>query len=137
MINELIILKDYKWLERQKHAGRCIFNIFKDVGDLLKEDNISLKDIENFCLPIIKHYDCAPTFLGYRGFPSAICTSVNNQLVHGIATDYILQEGDLITVDLGTTFEGAIADAARSWIYKKAKTPQHIRLLEATRTALE
>jgi methionyl aminopeptidase len=69
-------------------------------------------------------------------FPSAICTSVNKQLVHGIATDYVLQNGDVVKFDLGATYEGAIADAAATTIYGNANSLQHIELIEVCRKAL-
>lgn len=137
--NSLIILKDELWLKRQKHAGRCVANILKECGNLIKTTapNLSLKDLEQLTYLYTRNMDCIPTFLNYKGFPGAACISVNKQLVHGIPTDYILQDGDIISVDLGATFEGAIADAARTWIYGNPKSPEHVRLLKVGREALD
>jgi methionyl aminopeptidase len=135
---ELVILVDGIWLKRQKIAGRCIRNIFKEIELLLLSGGtISLKDLETLSLKYIDLYGCTPTFLNYKGFPSAICTSVNNQLVHGIVTDYILKSGDVVSVDIGVTYEGAIADAARTWIFGEPKTSQHVSLINSCKRALK
>jgi methionyl aminopeptidase len=137
--NSLIVLKDELWLKRQKRAGRCVANILKECGNLIKATtpNLSLKDLEQLTYLYTRSMDCTPTFLNYKGFPGAACISVNKQLVHGIPTDYILQDGDIVSVDLGATFEGAIADAARTWIYGNPKSPEHVRLLKVGREALD
>lgn len=53
-----------------------------------------------------------PTFIGYHGYPSAICASVNDEVVHGMPGDRVLQDGDLLSIDIGTTFEGYVSDSA-------------------------
>lgn len=138
MENQLIILKDEKWLKNQKVAGRCVSNILKECGKLIlsKREDITLKELEDISLRIIKAYDCEPAFLNYNDFPNSICVSINNVLVHGIVTDYVLKSGDIITIDVGASYNGAIADAARTWIYGEAKTFLHTMLLEAGRKAL-
>lgn len=134
----LIDLKDELWLKRQKHAGRCVAACLKDCGEAIKnESKLSLLDLENIVKKQIKAFDCEPTFLNYKGFPAWACISVNHALVHGIPSDYMLQSGDLISVDLGATYEGAIADAARTWIYGEPKTQEHVRLIKTCWNALQ
>lgn len=137
--NSLVILKDALWLKRQKIAGRCVANILKECGKLIKAKtpNLNLKDLEQIAYLYTRNMDCIPTFLNYKGFPGAACISVNKQLVHGIPANYVLQDGDIISVDLGATYEGAIADAARTWIYGDPKSAEHIRLLKVGREALD
>jgi len=137
--NELITLKDQQWLHDQKIAGQCVAKILSACAKAIKDKtpNLSLKDLESFAFLYCKEFDCIPTFKGYRGFPNAICTSVNKQLVHGLVTDYVLQEGDLITVDVGATYNGAIADAARTWIYGEPKDKRHVLMLDVARKALQ
>jgi len=129
---ELVVLKDAQWLKRQKHAGRCVSNILKEVGNavLSGTPNLNLKDLEQLTYKYCKVYDCEPTFLNYEGFPNAACISVNEGLVHGVVKDYVLQPGDIISYDVGATFEGAIADAARTWIYGIPKNNEHKRLVD-------
>jgi methionyl aminopeptidase len=137
LANKYITLKDREWLDLQIHAGKCISILFSEINNYLKKDNISLKDLENLALIVAKQFNCEPTFLNYKGFPSAICTSVNKQLVHGIATNYILQDGDLISVDVGMTYNGVIADAARTWIYGTPKSNEHVRMIDVCKNALD
>jgi|SRR5690606_491378 len=123
--NNLISLKDDLWFERQKTAGKTVSKVLKTLTKIIKDKtpNLSLIDLEKEAEKIIKDNGCIPTFLNYKPdyadnpFPSAICTSVNHTLVHGITTNYVLQNTDKISIDLGATFEGAIADAAYTIIY--------------------
>lgn len=137
--NALIKLYDRESLVKQKIAGRCVGTILKECGKLIKAKtpNLSLKDLEQITYLYTRNMDCSPTFLNYHGFPGAACISVNKQLVHGIPTDYILQDGDVVSVDVGATFEGKIADAARTWIYGDPISSEHVRLIDTCKNALK
>jgi len=96
----------------------------------------SLTELNQLAEDLIAKADGIPTFKGYKGFPAGVCISVNKQLVHGIPTDYLLQEGDVVSFDLGVTIGGAIADTAITCIYGQAKSDQHVKLILATELAL-
>lgn len=117
--NSLIILHDNNCLERQKIAGKCVADVLRQCSFLFKnpKDNINLKDVEVLADEIIKKHNCTPTFYNYKGFPSKLCLSTNKELVHGVVKDYYLKPGDLISVDLGATYENAIADAAFTYVF--------------------
>ncbi|HVI39875.1 MAG TPA: type I methionyl aminopeptidase [Anaerovoracaceae bacterium] len=136
---QIIKLKDKNWFDRQKIAGQCVATCLKTSKEIIESHKpaISLKYIEAVCLEIIKSMNCSPTFLGYKGFPGAICASVNTQLVHGIPTDYVLQDGDVVKIDLGATYQGAIGDAAITAIYGAPKHPEHPKLIQACKLALD
>lgn len=142
--SSLITLKDEKWFHRQRIAGQTVANVLKSLIKIIKDKtpNLSLLDLEQEALKIIKANGCTPTFLNYKPeyaktpFPSAICTSVNNVLVHGIATNYILQNTDKISIDLGATFEGAIADAAYTAVYGDCSDEMKL-MLQTCQNALE
>ncbi|GBF23629.1 methionyl aminopeptidase, partial [Candidatus Gastranaerophilus sp. (ex Termes propinquus)] len=93
-------------------------------------------ELDEVARAIIKENKCAPAFLGYHGFPASICTSVNEQVVHGIPSkNVILKEGDIVAVDVGATYKGLIADSA--WTYAVGKiSPDARRLMEVTENAL-
>ena len=135
---QFIDLKDEKWFCRQKIAGKtvakCLANFVKNIGN---QESISLKDIESECEKIIINNDCTPTFKGYKGFPGSVCLSVNKQLVHGIPSDYKLKSGDVVTLDLGATFEGAIADAATTCIYGQPISKKHTEMITLCKNALD
>jgi methionyl aminopeptidase len=134
----LVNLKNDDWLAKQKLAGRVVSAIFKDCALLIKNKtpNLKLKEFEQIAQRQIRLSDCEPSFLNYRGFPSVICTSVNNTLVHGIPSDYILQNGDVLKLDVGVTYQGAIADAAFTFIYGTPKSEEHVKLVCACQNAL-
>ncbi|MCX7647328.1 MAG: type I methionyl aminopeptidase [Elusimicrobiales bacterium] len=78
-----------------------------------------------------------PAFLGYRGFPATCCISVNEEVIHGIPSDKkILKEGDLVSVDIGSVYDGYYGDAAISFIIGSAKSPEHEKLLEVCEKSL-
>jgi methionyl aminopeptidase len=135
--NELITLKDNDWLVKQRIAGKCVGTTLSLLRKMVIEGvNLSLKDLEAAALKQIQADNCIPTFQGYRGFPGVICLSVNKQLVHGIPSNYILQEGDVVKIDLGATYEGAIGDAALTVIYGKPKDKSHIELINVCKESL-
>lgn len=136
---EIIILKDNDWLVRQKIAGYAVVKAHQEIYAMIKgmTSNLTLAQLNDVAETIIKQNNCKPTFLNYRGFPSSICASLNTELVHGKGTRNIqLKDGDVIKVDIGATFEGAIGDCAVTYIYGKAKNPEIYRLLVSCQNAL-
>lgn len=134
----LISIKDDDWLARQRIAGKCVAKCLATMDKMIRDKipNLSLLMLEAESSKIIEEYKCTPTFKGYKGFPGAVCLSVNKDMVHGIPSDYVLQDGDVVKFDLGATYEGAIADAASTTIYGTPKNEQHIRLVDYTIKAL-
>lgn len=133
----LIDLKDESWLKRQRIAGKVAANALSLLEKLVKGKTIkSLIELDNIAGEYIVANGCEITFHNFHGFPGKICISVNNAIVHGIATDYKLQEGDIVSFDLGATYEGAIADTALTVIYGDPKKEEHLRLIQETENAL-
>ncbi len=137
-IGDLVHLKDEQWLVRQKVAGKAVGECLRMAHDRVssQESGLTGKVLERDCVEILNKYDCIPTFKNYHGFPGAICYSVNKEMVHGIPNDKPLNPGDLVTVDLGATFEGAIADAAVTASYGETKSQEHDDLLSFCQNAL-
>ena len=77
-----------------------------------------------------------PAFKGYNGFPNTLCTSVNDEVVHGIPSDYVLREGDIVSVDCGVLLNGYYGDSAYTFAVGEI-SPEVKRLLEFTRASLE
>ena len=93
-------------------------------------------DLDKIAYKEITRQGAEPTFKGYQGFPASICTSVNEQIVHGIPGKRVLLEGDIVKVDVGATIEGFIGDAAVSLAVGEV-SPEAIALMDATRISLE
>jgi len=97
---------------------------------------MTTKDLDAIAYKEITRQGAKPTFMGYRGFPASICTSVNEEIVHGIPGKRVLKEGDIVKVDVGATIEGMIGDAAVSMAVGEV-SPEAIALMDATRISLE
>ena len=97
---------------------------------------ISTKELDEIAMKIIKENRAIPTFLGYSGFPACICTSINEQVVHGIPSEKaILKEGDIIAIDVGATYGGMVGDSA--WSYRVGKvSPEVDKLMKTTEESL-
>ena|SRR5271166_1021060 len=136
--NSLVRLKDKNWLEKQRVAGKIAASALSLLRDSLLVSNTAPTCLELNAMAedYILQKGGALTFKGYKGFPAGVCVSVNKQLVHGIPTDYRLQEGDIVSFDLGVTIEGAIADTAITCIYGEPKSERHVQLLKATEESL-
>lgn len=135
--NSLIRLKDNNWLEKQRVAGRIAAKALLLLEQLVKDKTSkTLFEINKIAEDYIVDAGGSCTFKDYKGFPAGICMSVNKQLVHGIPTDYRLQDGDIISFDLGVTIDGAIADTAITCIYGEPKSERHVQLIKDTEEAL-
>ena len=137
----LCVLHDEKWLDKQRIAGKVAASALSLLEKLVQEKTVkSLLELDKIAEEFIIVNGCSPTFRGYKGFPNSVCMSLDNgkthALVHGIPFDYKLQEGDLISFDLGATYAGAIGDTAISCIYGSPKMESHVKLIQDTREAL-
>ncbi len=92
-------------------AGRVVADTLRKVIAAV-EPGISLAQLDQLAEKNIHSFGAAPTFKGYRGFPATLCTSVNEEVVHGIPGDRILHDGDVVSVDCGATLNGYIGDSA-------------------------
>lgn len=121
-------------IERITIAGRIISEIFRTIErmDLRRMRTIDLNDRID---TIIRERDASPAFLHYRGFPKSCCISLNNEVVHGIPDGRRIEEGDVVKIDIGVTYKGYIADAARTFPAGDI-TPEARRMLDVTEKAL-
>ncbi len=118
-----------------KQAGNIVALVHAAMKDAVKE-GVTTKELDDLAHKIIKENHADPTFLGYNGFPATICTSVNEQVVHGIpSNDVILKAGDIISIDVGATFKGFVGDSA--WTYPVGQISDEKKmLLKATEESL-
>jgi methionyl aminopeptidase len=96
---------------------------------------VTTADLDQAAERFIRSQGATPSFKGYRGFPGSICASPNSMVVHGIPGPYELRRGDLISIDVGVTYEGWVADAAIT-VPIGEPTPEVEKLLTATRESL-
>lgn len=115
-------------------ACSIVAEILESLEDMIKT-GITTREIENFAEERITALGGVPAFKGYRGYPASICTSVNEQVVHGIPSSRKLKEGDILSVDLGVYMDGFYGDGAVTVPVGKIDM-ETAELIKVTETAL-
>lgn len=111
----MIIIKSEHEIDLMRTAGKVTAKILRDLEGIIRP-GISTKDISDYVEDEIRRNAMIPTFKGLYDFPAAACVSINEQVVHGIPSKkVILQEGDIVSVDTGSTYKGYVSDAARTY----------------------
>ncbi|NLI99845.1 MAG: type I methionyl aminopeptidase [Bacteroidales bacterium] len=107
----MIILKTDEEIEFMREANRLVG---KTLGELSRhiKPGVTTLQLDKIAEEFIRDHQAIPTFLGYGGFPNSICTSVNENVVHGIPNNVPLKEGDVISIDCGTNLRGFCGDSA-------------------------
>ena len=108
-------IKNARELENLREANRLTANVLDAIGDEIRP-GIPTMQLEDLARAMCDQYHVRPAFLGYAGFPYAICCSVNEVVVHGFpSSSRILQEGDIVSVDFGVEYNGMVGDSARTF----------------------
>lgn len=131
----MIVIKSKSELATMREAGRIVAKTLEELKHAVRP-GVTTYELDQLAQTIITRHGAVPTFKGYRGFPASICTSINHEVVHGIPSKKrVLNEGDIISIDVGATLRGLIGDAAITLpvgrISERAR-----RLLETTEGAL-
>lgn len=110
----MIIIKTQREIEIMRKAGRIVAGAHELVKKYIRP-GISTMELDKIVEEYIKSCNAIPAFKGYNGFPSSICASVNEEVVHGIPSSSVkLKDGDIISVDIGAVFEGYVGDSAKT-----------------------
>jgi len=122
-------------IEIMARAGHVVADTLAYLGECIRA-GMTTAELDGLAEEHIRSQGGVPTFKGYRGFPASICTSPNSMVVHGIPGAYRVEEGDLLSVDVGVTLDGFVADSA--YTFSVGTVPDSSqRLLEAGQAALE
>ncbi len=130
----MIIRKAPAEIERMARAGAVVADTLALIGERARP-GISTQELDELAEEFIRSRGGVATFKGYRGYPASICTSPNDMVVHGIPGLYTLREGDLLSVDVGVTLDGFVADSAYTFPIGEV-SPEAERLLEGCQAAL-
>ena len=127
-----VSVKSPKEIEKMRKAGHLLEQVHNELAKMIRP-GVSTWEIDHEGEKIIRDLGCIPNFLNYNGYPASVCTSVNNEVVHGIPSKKrILQEGDIISLDCGLIYKGYHSDAARTWgVGEISKEAQ--RLIDVTK----
>lgn len=129
-----IRIKNKQEIQKMKAAGRIVAETHLLLADHLKV-GMTTWELDQLAEKHIKSQKAYPSFKGYNGFPGSICASVNSEVVHGIPSkEGVLQEGDLISIDIGAQLDGYHGDAARSYVVGSGND-QAQKLIEATQAS--
>lgn len=111
----MIVIKSSHEIELMRKAGKVNFEIFEGLRTFIKPGTTT-EDIDKYVEEVIKRHGMIAAEKGYCGFPANVCTSVNDEIVHGIPSkDRILVEGDIVSVDLVVQNQGYMADSCRTF----------------------
>ena len=130
----MIVRKSEREIELIAAAGRVAADTIAHVGGHV-EPGVTTEELDRIAEEFIRSQGGIPTSKGYRGFPKAICISPNDMIVHGIPGTYQVQDGDLITIDVGVTLDGYVADTAYTFGVGEVSAEAD-RLLEVAQAAL-
>jgi methionyl aminopeptidase len=106
----VITMKSAREIEIMRRSGKITSSVLAEL--LRSAAGMTLREVDRMAERGIRERGGIPTFKGYHGFPASICASVNEVVVHGIPGDRVLAEGDILSIDIGTTFEGYVSDSA-------------------------
>ena len=126
-----IYIKTREQIEKMKIAGAILARL----DDVLKKEikpGVTTKELDIIAEDYIRSQGAIPSFKGYGGFPASICTSVNDEIVHGIPSKRVLKQGDIISIDMGSYIGGFHGDAARTYAVGEI-TPEAQKLIDVTK----
>jgi methionyl aminopeptidase len=133
----VIFYKSPDELAKMREAGRVTGLTLRRVADAVRP-GMTTQDLDRIAEETIRAEGCVPSFKGYRGFPASICTSINDEIVHGIPSPKrTLRDGDLLSLDVGAVFDGYHGDAAVTvFVGGRPPSPDAERLVATTERAL-
>ena len=129
-----IVVKSRDEIATMKEAGRIVSAVRDLLVDSLHPGMVEL-ELDEIVRREFKRAGVIPTFLGYHGYPATVCVSINDEIVHGIPGKRVIQDGDIVSIDIGCTYEGFVADTAVSAGVGNV-SPEAEKLIAVTREAV-
>ncbi len=136
-MGEAVRLKTREQIKGIYKSAQICAQLIVEIENLVKP-GISTLELDDFAYKFIKLHSAEPAFLGYQGFPATLCTSINDEIVHGIPSqDVILKEGDILKIDTGVILNGLYSDTAKTIVVGSVEVPEKVaKLLKVTESAL-
>ncbi len=122
----MISIKSDREIELLSIAGNIVYETHQYLKNFIKP-GITTKKLDQLAENFIRSKDATPSFKGYEGFPASICTSINEQVVHGIPSNRKLKKGDIISIDIGACYKGYHGDSA--WTYSVGEVSDDLKYL--------
>lgn len=130
----MITIRSEQELKLMRYAGSVVAEVLQTVEAAVRP-GVTTLELDRAAERVINKARCLPAFKGYHGFPATICTSVNEEVVHGIPGLRRLQSGDIVSIDVGAVYRGYYGDAAATFPVGDV-APEALHLIKVTREAL-
>lgn len=130
----MIIIKTDQEIELLRQSNQLVVDTLAEMAKII-EPGITTAYLDEIAEKFIRTNGGTPGFLGYNGYPKTLCTSVNAQVVHGIPSDYVLKEGDIVSIDCGVILNGYYGDSAYTFAVGEVD-PKVLRLMQVTKDCL-
>lgn len=125
-----MFIKSAREIESMRAAGKIVAETLEKIKEVVKP-GITTKELDLIAEEYIRKNHGIPAFLGYSGYPASICASVNDEVVHGIPSQRVLNDGDIVSIDIGAFYDGYCGDAARTFEVGNV-SPKAKRLIKIT-----
>src|SRR3989344_661674 len=130
----MIKIKTKENVAIMKEGGKILAKILRKLAEEVKP-GITTNHLEKLARDVVLYYGVKPSFLGYDGYPAALCTSVNDEIVHGMPSDRVLKDGDVLKLDMGVLHKGFHTDSAVTVIVGD-RDSEKVKLINVTKEAL-
>src|SRR3990167_9504768 len=121
-----------------EEGGKILSEILKKLTETVKP-GITTQDLEELARELVLSHGVRPSFLGYDGYPAVLCASINDEIVHGVPSDRILKNGDVLKLDMGVLHKGFHTDSAITVMVGNVDdaSPQAVKLINVTKEVLK
>ena len=123
----MISIKSEREIKLMREAGILNYKTHEEVKKHLKA-GITTKELDKIAYNFISSHNAKPSFLNYEGYPASICVSINDEVVHGIPGKRVIQNGDVVSIDIGVEKHGYHSDAARTYIGRSFKVREGAKI---------
>ena len=130
----MVIIKLPEEIEKARASNRIVAEVLNRISEKVKP-GVRTRDLDKLAEEIVQKRGAKPAFKGYRGFPHALCTSINEVVVHGMPSERVLVEGDIIGLDFGVCYRGFFGDATITLPVGKV-SEKALKLIEVTEKSL-
>ncbi len=131
-----IVCKSQSEIDKMRRSGHIVRQILDELKNLVAP-GVTTMDLEKFADKKIREFGAKPAFKGYYDYPCVLCTSVNEEIVHGIpSAKRVLKAGDIVSIDCGVVLDGYYGDAAITVAVGDSVSPERKKLLEVTEASL-
>ena len=132
----MISIKSDREIELMRQAGKLNYLTHEEINNHIKA-GVTTKELDKVAYNFISSHNAKPSFLNYEGFPASICVSINDEVVHGIPGKRKIQNGDVVSIDVGVEIHGYHSDAARTYIVGEVEPEVHDLVINTEKALYE